>query len=257
MILAFGNNIQFVHSLETVDITPTDDAYVVANYDDPSDARGLQHINTGHLPFLKMWYAWDVTKTGNERITSIIYLKFNLTKVNGPIESASLVLHPFAVNLTAPLRASDMYTASNNNWNESSLVFMGAPAFSTAENSTAFLSNPEVNESISWDATRQVRDHEGSFLTLALVLRSMHLHNEELVNFYSKEANDPSTRPSLVIVSSESHGTQTSESGSITGDTMYGSIYTYIALALLSIVIVVVLKRRKQMAYKKDPTQPR
>jgi hypothetical protein len=84
----------------------------------------------------------------------------------------------------------------------------------------------------------------------------MHLHNEELVDFYSKEASDPTTRPSLVIVSSGSHGTQTSESGSITGDTVYGSIYAYIALAIAGAVIAVVLKRRKQMAYKKDPTQP-
>ncbi len=243
---AFGNGSQFVHadSISATAIVPTDDAYVVANTDDPQDKEGLQHINTGHLPFLKSWYAWDVTKN-KERIISIVYLKFDLTKTSGPIESASLILHPFAVNLTAQSRPIEVYTGLNNNWNESSIVFVGAPAFSTAENSTAFISNSDLNNSVSWDVTRQVRQHEGSFLTLALVIRDTNIHNEELVDFYSKEASDPLARPDLVLLTATQSGIIMTGASSGTG-TITDSTYVYLAIAAVVAIGggLVILKRK-------------
>ncbi|MDE1763937.1 MAG: DNRLRE domain-containing protein [Thaumarchaeota archaeon] len=246
LLFTFGNGIQFVRAASSVtDIAPTDDAYVAADSQDPQDKEGFQHVNTGHIPFLKAWYAWDVTKTDEHRIITIVYLKFNLTKISGPIESASLVLHPFVVNLTAPMRPVDVYTGLNNNWNESSIVFAGAPAFSPSDNSTAFLSNSDVNKSVSWDLTRQVRSHQGSLLTLSLVIRNSYLHNEELVDFYSKEAADPSMRPDLVVVQPRSETTQAGVD-SWTGNAV-GSEYAYLAIIIIAAVaVLVVLKRKKR-----------
>ncbi len=258
LIFTFGNNISLVHAVSTVEIAPTDDAYVVANYNDPTDKEGIEHVNTGHLPFLKAWYAWDVTKTP-EKVISIVYLKFNLTKISGPIESASLVLHPFAVTLTAPLRPVDIYTGLNSNWNESKIVFVGAPAFSTNDNSTAYVNNSDLNKSISWDLTRQVRNNEGSFLTLALVIRNSYIHNEELVDFYSKEASDPLTRPELVLVTSIQPETAQTN-GASSGNTLIDSTYAYVATGLIATAIIglVVLKRKKHDSInnlKKDSDQ--
>ena len=245
LVLTFGNSIQFAHAVHTTDIVPTDDAYVVANYDDPSDKEGLEHVNTGYLPFFKAWYAWDVTKTGHEKIISIVYLKFNLTKINGTVESASLILHPFDVNLTAPLRPVDIYTGLNSNWNESRLVFIGAPAFSTADNSTAYISNSDVNKSVSWDITRQVRSHEGSFLTLVLVIKNSYIHNEELINFYSKEAGNPLLRPQIVLVTSLQPGTMQVDGTS--ANSTINPVYVYVMAGVVSAVIAAfVLERRSR-----------
>ena len=253
----FGDGIQFVHATSSVtDNAPTDDAYVVADSYDPQDKQGFQHTNTGHLPFLKAWYAWDVTKTGKQRIISIIYLKFNLTKINGPIESASLILHPFVVNLTAQSRAVDVYTGLNNNWNESSIVFVGAPAFSTTDNSTAFVNNSDVNEPVSWDVTSQVRSHEGLPLTLVVVLRNSYPHNEELVDFYSKESTDPAMRPDLIVITQpQSQAMQITGANSGTGSTpLVSSEYAYFAIIITAIVIgFVVLKRKNK--HRKMPAE--
>ncbi|MDE1729020.1 MAG: DNRLRE domain-containing protein, partial [Thaumarchaeota archaeon] len=256
-IFISSNGIQFVRATSSItEIAPTDDAYVVADSYDPQDRQGFQHTNTGHLPFLKAWYAWDVTKAGKERIISITYLKFNLTKINGPIESASLVLHPFVVNLTVQSRPVDIYTGLNSNWNESSIVFVGAPAFSTADNSTDFISNSDVNKSVSWDVTRQVRSHEDSLLTLALVLRNSYPHNEELVDFYSKEASDPNVQPDLIVVTQpQSQVTQMTDTNSGTGNTsMSSSEYAYFAITIAAIVTgFIVLKRKNK--HRKTPAE--
>lgn len=251
-LFALSGGIQFVHAISSVtDIGPTDDAYVAADSYDPQDKQGFQHVNTGHLPFLKAWYAWDVTKTDKQRIISVVYLKFNLTKVNGPIESASLILHPFVVNLTAPSRPIDVYTGLNNNWNESSIVFVGAPAFSAADNSTALINSSDINESVSWDITRQVRSHEGSFLTLALVIRNSYPHNEELVNFYSKEAADPAMRPDL-IVTTQSQSRVMQSTGIDLGTALANSAYVYFTVIIAAIVLGFVVLKRKHMKMPKD-----
>jgi hypothetical protein len=105
------------------------------------------------------------------------------------------------------------------------------------------MSNSDLNKSISWDLIRQVRSHEGSFLTLALVIRNSYTHNEELINFYSKEASDPLLRPQMVLATSiqpdimQANGTGTNST--------INPVYVYVMTGVVSVVIVAFVLERK------------
>jgi hypothetical protein len=178
----------------------TDDAYVVADLNDPSDKLGLAKLNTGKKDFLKTWYAWGVTADGKERILSIVYLKFDTTNLDSAdIESAHLELTPFIANLTASARAVDVYATTDRSWDESTIVYEGAPALKTSSNATQTITSDSVNSQVSWDVTDIAKDYAGKNMTLAVLIKSMNKNNEEQVVFRSTEFALASERPKLVL----------------------------------------------------------
>jgi LPXTG-motif cell wall-anchored protein len=231
---------------KVIELSPSDDAYVATDRYDPQDIQGLNKINTGNLPFLKVWNAWNVTATGKQYITSVVYLKFDLTNVKSDnIESASLILSPFVMNLTSTSRQVDAYTALDSNWNESTITYGTAPRVSADQNSTSIIDPSSINKNVSWDITKQVKSHAGSFLTLALLLKLSFLHNEEIVDFYSKESTDPLTKPKLELVTMP----ETIFGGT---DSSYGYVIGGIIVVAVAIGGFVIIKRKKKNSASPD-----
>ncbi len=183
---------------QILELKPTDDSYVVSDLNDPLDKLGFRDLNAGDFKFLKTWYAWNVTKSGKERILSLIYLKFDLSNLKADsIVSAELQMYAFVANLTGITRPVEVHVVPNNNWTQSSLTFNSAPVFKpNATASTIIQSN---NKWYSWDLTDVVKKNAGSQLSLAVVLRTMYKNSEEQVVFHSKESDQRDKAPKLVI----------------------------------------------------------
>ncbi len=179
----------------TMELAPTDDAYVVADFNDPANRLGLQTLNTGNFTFLRVWYAWNVTDAGN-KILSIAYLKFDLSGLNrDQVTSARLDMYAQRVQLTGDSRFINVYIASMSSWKESTLTYQNKPSFSTNPAATLTVSIPGW---YGWDLTSAVKDKAGSKLTVAVLLKDILNKNQEMVVFTSKEG-DPAHAPRLVI----------------------------------------------------------
>jgi len=225
-----------------VDLYPTDDAYVVTDRYDPQGVQGLEKVNTGNLQFLKVWYAWNATKSGKQFIGSVVYLKFDLTNLkSNNIKLAFLDLTPFAMQLTSSTRELDVYTGLDNKWNESKIDYLNAPHFYINQSSTSLVGYSNLNQSVTWDLTQQVKSHTGSFLTLALLFHLNNLHNEEIVDFYSKENTDPLKRPKLELITlPETTGeTSSSVTGQNNGAAFFDSGYGYVTIGIIVAAIAI------------------
>ncbi len=179
----------------TMELLPTDDAYVVTDINDPMKKQGLQTLNTGNLTYLRVWYAWNVTEAHN-RILSVAYLKFDLSGLTqDQIASARLDMYAQNAMLTAGSRLVSVYMASTSSWRESTLIYQNKPNFSTDPIATVSISSPGW---YGWDLTSAVKEKAGSQLTIAMLLQSILNKNQEMVVFTSKEG-DPAHSPRLVI----------------------------------------------------------
>lgn len=187
--------------LNAVTLVPTDDSYVIADLNDPEDTVGLRKINAGNLNFLKMWYAWNVTGAEGREIVSIVYLQFDLSEIGSPDQISSAKLRMFAqnVSLNSP-RAVDVYLASGDPWKESTVNYITAPSFSTEPLASTSISSEKWYE---WDVTAPVKDKAGANITLAILLEHLFINTEEQVIFASKDVEDGSLRPKLVIDTAE------------------------------------------------------
>ena len=50
-----------IYAESEIEISPTDDAYVITDLNDPQDLHHLRSLNTGNLEFLKVCYSLYVT----------------------------------------------------------------------------------------------------------------------------------------------------------------------------------------------------
>ena len=239
------------------DLAPSDDAYVVVDVNDQADKQGFAGLNTGDYKFLKVFYAWNVTASGKERIISVAYLKFDLSKINpDSAQSASLKLYPFIENLTGLSRPVDVYAVSNDAWKESTIVFHNAPKVIASQNTTAYVS--EINKYVSWDITNLVKSHSGSSLTLAITFKNTYMHSQEQVVFYSKEADDPTKRPKLELTlspgtSPPSVGNGISKLGDnnvLTSGPSYISSAVIISIIIGSVSVGYVVMKKKKSNHK-------
>lgn len=171
--------------LKTIDLIPTDDAYVVVDLNDPDNIKGQKNLNTGDLDFLKLWYAWNVTES-QEKIATLVYLKFNLRDQNPEnIINANLKMRPFATFLAEAKPVSVVYVPDNN-WSESEITYETRPQYPPEDIISTNIEN--IEEWYSWDLTDLVRENIGSELSIVLRFYTIHDKTEELVTFYSKEA---------------------------------------------------------------------
>lgn len=198
LLLSLSFSSAFSASTQEIRITPTNDAYVVNDLNDPTDKAGLQNLNTGDLEFMKVWYAWNVTKSGKEKVLSLGYMKYDLSNIDAKfVESAKLQMSVKIANLTGAARPVDVFLAKNVKWDEHTLAFNNAPAFMANVNASAAVSKPD--KYYTWDVTDMVKQNAGSDLTLVVALQTLYEKNEEQVVFSSKDASDKSKIPMLLI----------------------------------------------------------
>lgn len=211
--------VPFAYGAKQIELTPTDDAYVLKDINDPVDKAGLRSLNTGDLEIMKIWYAWNVTSTGNEQIISMGYMKFNLKDINAEyVESAKLQLYAYVVTLTGASRAIDVHLVENGTWDERTLVYDNATVFNANASATTSISKAETF--YTWDITELVKERAGSELSLVILFKTLYHNNEEQVVFHSKDVQDASKVPKLLIDYTGSLPSDVIDNNMI----MYGSI---------------------------------
>lgn len=182
---------------KTIRLEPTDDAFIAVDLNDPQDVNGLQQLHTGDLEFLKLWYAWNVTES-QERITTLVYLKFDLTEVDPEeVESAELNMQSYITRLTAVSRGVDIVKVPSNDWNETAITYQDRPLYPA--NATTSSRVSIANNWHSWDLTESVKESAGSELSVAMGFENIYQKTEELLTFYSKESANKTNVPYLEI----------------------------------------------------------
>jgi len=192
-------------------IEVTEDTYVVADVNDPADTHGFMEENYGDLDFVKAWYLWNVVEeevipevaegeeaepelveVEYEKIISIIYLKFDLTELEGmTVESAMLQLYAQNVALLTP-RYVWVFQVETD-WDELTLNFNTAPQWGA--NALATTTIYQADQWYGWDVTSGVKGEASSGqIALAVVLRDMDKASEELVAFPSRETGENVSR---------------------------------------------------------------
>jgi len=203
----------FAQQDKILELTPTDDAYVVSDLNDPIDKLGLRTLNTGNFKFLKVWYAWNVTGAETMKIVSLAYLKFDLSDVTQDrVSSAKLKMYALNMTLTGVSRFIDVHVGSMSPWRESTLTYPDAPSFPADPFATTSISLPSWYE---WDVTDAVKEKAGSDLTLVMLMKRLINNTEEQVVFASKDTDDRSLMPRLVIETTAEASTSVSSSGDV------------------------------------------
>ena len=122
ILITFSYERVFAES-DTIQLSPTDDAYVavnIANFADP-----VTELNTGDLEFLKTFYAFNATGAEID-VASLVYLKFDLSELNlDEIKSATINLNAITFNVQTTILP--IYKTEQNNWDELSLTFLNKP----------------------------------------------------------------------------------------------------------------------------------
>ncbi|MGQ0376385.1 MAG: DNRLRE domain-containing protein, partial [Nitrososphaerota archaeon] len=215
----------------TVKISPTDDAHVLADLNDPVDKNGLMQINTGNQEAIELLSSWNVTENQNAFVT-IGYLKFDLTKQNiNKLEKAELKMLTKDVVLSETPKNVVLLHASNNNWKESDITYLKRPTFSTTITSSTEIST--INTWYSWDVTELIRQNPASELSVALIFETGRDNTQDYVSFYSKEASNSGLAPFLELTfvpESEFTFVDSAELGNI-------SLYAGIAIVVGGLVV--------------------
>ena len=200
-----------------------EDAYVVADLNDPDDTLGFREKNYGSLDFVKAWYLWNVEMVEQEvegeevegeeaepevveveveleKVISVIYLKFDLSQLEDKtVESVMLQLYAQNVVLLAP-RYVQVFLVSSD-WAETTITFNSRPTWGQTAIATTIIY--QADQWYGWDVTDDViRETESGQISLAVMLRDMEKAAEELVAFPSLEAGGNVSR--LVITYAES-----------------------------------------------------
>ena len=175
-------------------LKPIEDTYVITNLKPGVD--NLQDLNFGDFTFLKMWYKLDGTRDG-DNIGTFGLLKFDLSDLDPKkIQDAKLVMKPYVVITEKNQTLFNIYPIPSN-WDEDTVTWNSMPKFTWLINSQSHVSQP--NKQVIWDVTSYVQDKAGAYLGLALGYESALTAKEELVTFYSKEAENPDDSPFLEI----------------------------------------------------------
>lgn len=194
-------------------IDVAEDAYVVADLNDPDDTYGFREKNYGSLDFVKAWYLWNVVTEEQEvegevvevevefeKVVSVIYLKFDLAELEDKtVESAMLQLYASSVLLLAP-RYAQVFLVSSD-WDELTLNFNSGPTWGQTASATATIYQAE--QWYGWDVTDDVMSEtESGQISLVVMLRDMTKAAEEEVAFPSRETG--ANMPRLVVTYTES-----------------------------------------------------
>ena len=111
-----------------IELIPTDDAYVLANLQDPTDTQELRKLNSGNLDHLKIGYAINTADIPNQNLGTAL-LKFDLGDLSDKqINSVTLRLYADQIQLSEPQDVG-VFLVNNSTWNESTITYDTMPAF--------------------------------------------------------------------------------------------------------------------------------
>jgi hypothetical protein len=192
-------------------IDVSEDAYIVADLNDPGDSLGLRNENYGDLDFIKVWYLWNVVEeevipevpegeeavpetveTEHEKIWCVSYIKFDLTELKDiEIESAMLQLYSHTMALAAP-RYVQVFQVDSD-WDELTPTFNTAPGWGS--NALATTTLYQADRWYGWDVTSGVKAEKSSGqISMAVMFRDIEKASEELIGFPSHESGENAAR---------------------------------------------------------------
>lgn len=181
----------------TVKISPTDDAYVVADLNDKIDISSLKQTNTGSDEFIHLISALNITEN-QSTVVSVAYLKFDLSEYETEsIQDATLYMFASSVKLDNNPKNIALISVDYDNWDESEITYLQRPFFSTTIDAISVISEP--SKWYSWDITEVIKKNKDSKLSLALTFETGKDFTSDLATFYSKETNITENVPYLEI----------------------------------------------------------
>jgi len=220
LLLALLSLLMGASATKSLVIDVSEDAFVVADLNDPEDTLGLANENYGDLDFVKVWYLWNVVQeevppevengeeaqngengeeaepelveTEYEKIWCVSYLKFDLSELEDiDIDSAMLQLYGLNVEILVPRYVQAFQVDSD--WDELSITFGNAPAWGQNALSTAIVYL--ADQWYGWDVTEGVKAQkaEGQ-ISMAIMLRDMEKASEEVIAFPSHESGENAAR---------------------------------------------------------------
>ena len=203
-------------SNEIIELTPTDDSFVVIDYNTPQEQNKIKDRNFGSVQFLRMINSWNGTGI-NEKITSPVFLKFNLTDINmEKIQSAELKMYPFVVDAYNSTSLA-VLQVSENNWSENQITASNSPLVDKKPIDSIDISDSHTW--YSWNVTNNVIAQTDSEISFALIYTTMEKDRKENISFYSKDSTG-NKLPHLEIQYTE----KTNESGGcLIATATYGS----------------------------------
>jgi len=200
ILITFSYESVFAES-ETIQLSPTDDAFIGLDFTNPNDSFGLRTLNSGNETFLKVWYAFNVTEA-EELIITVANMKFDLSEINpNNVINADLKLYPYIVSSSGGGQIIAVFDFPDNDWKESTVTFDNSPGLS--QNEISFTNVNEPNRWYTWNVTDFVKDNAGSNASLSLGYKTVFPEHEEQTVFNSKEAQE--NTPYLEIVYDETN----------------------------------------------------
>ena len=191
MVTMFQTNELFA---EEQTLYPTNDAYVVADLNDPEDSLHIRDLNTGDLEFLKVWYGLEITENNNS-IFSPVILKFDLPSFEGSeIESTTLRLYVEDAVLQSGSNTVSVYQTEDSEWDENQVTYNTAPVFREV------ISRENIDSLgwHEWEIPNYIIKDSTDNVSFTLSFENLTRNTEEFVVFSSKEGSED-TVPNLVI----------------------------------------------------------
>ena len=183
-----------IYAESEIEISPTDDAYVITDLNDPQDLHHLRSFNTGNLEFLKVWYALDVTEN-HDQIISPAVLKFNLSPLD-EYDVKSAVLRLYVEDLVLPSGSNNIsvYSTQNTQWQEDKITYDTSPLFQNV------ISRANIDSVgwYEWNIPTNLFESPENNISFTLAFENMTRNTEEIVTFSSKEGLEENI-PKLLV----------------------------------------------------------
>ena len=179
----------------TVRLFPTDDTFVVGDFTDPDDPKGLQKKPLGYLDVMTTWYVWNFS--AEKRVFAAVYLKFDLNDISSDeIESATLLLHASKVRTDTFSPTVVIYALDDTAWSEKDLIYDDGVIVQEKISDTTRIEQPGMYE---WDITQYVIDNADSEIAIAARFDTIVDTGSERISFISKDSPSSNYYPTLVI----------------------------------------------------------
>jgi len=206
--------------LNIIELTPTDDAFVLADLQDTEDKQELRKFNSGNLDNLMVGYAINTNDTPNRNL-SLSLLKFDLTDLSADqIDSATLQLYAVQLQLSEP-QDIGVFLLNGSAWNESTLTYENMPSFSDLVTTTVLNSTNYYH----WELGDIVKQNAGKQLSLMVSFVNLLPNTEDVVVFASKDSS-PDYYPKLIINTSPINDNSNIVKITPTHDTFIGLDFT-------------------------------
>ncbi len=172
---------QLIVTLAKNYITPLDDTY----------ARGGVHAGASHGSEIEVVIKDD----GNDSFDRIAFLKFDVSDYAGqPVERVFLQMQRKAMSSAAPTTPFAAHFVADDNWEEQSLNWNNKPEYEAAA-----LSGEFGRGMMDWDVTDAFMDEANGDGVLSLALKSNRLGSLRNINLFSKNENNATRHPKLII----------------------------------------------------------